>query len=464
MMEVVKIPLDNIQRMEVYENSRKLSLRHIVEEQQPDIAFTAVFYNSKNWAPVCPVKAAGKVLYQDKDYDYWALAWDEGSDVHPALIPRGSSGKAANYVANCLLVREGKPQPKLYYGKDVGGDRGRVGVALKDRQLYVLGCEDGMDAMTPEELRDLFAGMGCEFAIMMDGGRKVNFYCRQTGAMLQGKDPSQTLVLIYLKKEGEKPVSEKKKVCLDAGHSASNKYNKSPDGSFYEHEFALDMAKRMKTVLELAGVEVIETRPDDGDVSLGERCRISNAAKPDLFVSIHSNATGTLSTGPDGWGSARGWEAYVYGLSGARYKAAQAILSRVEGVCPAIRKTPVVGKPSLYVLANTSAPAVLIEHGFHTNKEDVGLLKDTDYRGRLAIAEACGILDWLGVPVPEDFRKPAVEEPAEPAEKSEAELAVEWITGTGIMLGDVNGDLMLDQPLTRKQFAVMLYRYAQQRK
>jgi len=458
MMEVVKIPLERIERMEVFENIGKLPLEKVVAMKQPDIAFTAVFYNSKNWAPVCPVKAAGKVLYQDKDYDYWALAWEQGSDAAPKLIPRGSSGAAANYVANCLLVREGKPQPKLYYGTDVGGDRGRVGVALKNRQLYVLGCEDGMDAMTPEELRDLFAGMECEFAIMMDGGRKVNFYCRRTGAMLQGKDPSQTLVLIYLKKEGEKPVSEKKKVCLDAGHDAANLANKSPDGSYYEHEFCLDMAKRIKAVLELAGVEVLETRPDGKAVSLNDRCRISNAAKPDLFVSLHSNAAAA-----SGWSSARGWMAYVYGLSGARYAAAKAILSRVEGVCPAIRTNALVANAGLYVLKNTNAPAVLIEHGFHTNREDVELLKDSAYRQKLAEAEAFGILDWLGVPAPEDFRKPAVDEPAAPAEKSEAELAVEWITGKGIMLGDVNGNLMLDQPLTRKQFAVMLYQYDQQK-
>ena len=46
---------------------------------------------------------------------------------------------------------------------------------------------------------------------------------------------------------------------------------------------------------------------------------------------------------------------------------------------------------------------------------------------------------------------------------SEAELAVKWLTENKIMLGD-SGDLMLDQPLTRKQFALMLYRYHQRNK
>lgn len=230
-------------------------------------------------------------------------------------------------------------------------------------------------------------------------------------------------------------------VCLDAGHDAGNRANASPDGSYFEHEFALDMAGRIRKVLEAAGVTVVETRPDGNAVSLAERCQIANAVDGlDLFVSLHSNAAAS-----SGWSNARGWECYVYSFSGARYAAAKAILARVEGVAPAIRSTPIWEKPGLYVIKHTNAPAVLIEHGFHTNKKDVELLKDPGYRQRLAEAEAAGILDWLGVEVPDT--------------QTEAELAVEWITGEGIMRGNGAGDMMLDQPITRKQFAVMLYRY-----
>lgn len=87
----------------------------------------------------------------------------------------------------------------------------------------------------------------------------------------------------------------------------------------------------------------------------------------------------------------------MYGLSGARYKAAKTILASVEGVAPAIRSTPILAKPGLYVLAHTSATAVLIEHGFHTSKEDVAYLKDSAYREKLAVAEARGILEYFGI-------------------------------------------------------------------
>ena len=52
-------------------------------------------------------------------------------------------------------------------------------------------------------------------------------------------------------------------------------------------------------------------------------------------------------------------------------------------------------------------------------------------------------------------------EDEEPAELSEADKAVAWGTENGIMFGNSAGDLMLDQPVTRKQFLVMLYRYHQ---
>ena len=41
-----------------------------------------------------------------------------------------------------------------------------------------------------------------------------------------------------------------------------------------------------------------------------------------------------------------------------------------------------------------------------------------------------------------------------------AKDAVTWAKTAGIMTGNADGDLMLSQPLTRQQFAVMLHRYA----
>ena len=110
--------------------------------------------------------------------------------------------------------------------------------------------------------------------------------------------------------------------------------------------------------------------------------------------------------------------------------------------------------PALYVLKHTVAPAVLIEHAFHTNEEDVANLKDSTWRATVAEAEARGITDYLDVA----WVSETPQEPHEPVMDSEAEQAVAWLTESGVMRGDAAGDLMLDQPLTRRQYAVMEYR------
>ena len=206
------------------------------------------------------------------------------------------------------------------------------------------------------------------------------------------------------------------------------------------------MGKRIQVILERHGVAVTKTRTGGEAVSLARRCEIANSIQGlDLFVSLHSNAAGS------GWSSASGWSAYVFSAASSGHDAAQDILEQVEAAGITVRTTPIMEDPSLYVLKGTVAPAVLIEHGFHTNQEDVKKLRNSSYRQRLAAAEARGILDYLGIPW-QDEETPETE-------PTEAELAVDWITENGIMLGDVNGDLMLDKPITRRQFAVMLYRY-----
>ena len=71
------------------------------------------------------------------------------------------------------------------------------------------------------------------------------------------------------------------------------------------------------------------------------------------------------------------------------------------------------------------------------------------------VRDAPGLADHLGVAwVPETSQ----ETPGEDIVPTEAEQAVAWITERGIMRGNEAGDLMLDAPLTRRQYAVMEYR------
>ena len=54
------------------------------------------------------------------------------------------------------------------------------------------------------------------------------------------------------------------------------------------------------------------------------------------------------------------------------------------------------------VLRDTEMPAVLIEHGFYTNKEECEKLKSDSFRQKCAIYDAKGILEQLGMAYKED--------------------------------------------------------------
>ena len=74
---------------------------------------------------------------------------------------------------------------------------------------------------------------------------------------------------------------------------------KGPGGTL-EKQITLDLAKRLKSVLEARmGVHVVLTRDDDRAVTLDERTATANNAKGHVFVSLHMNGSPSPArTGP----------------------------------------------------------------------------------------------------------------------------------------------------------------------
>ena len=108
MVHIERTPLKMILRAVVYQNTEKLSLSEIVEREKPDLAMTGAFYNPAEWAPVCPVKAGGTVLFVDQQYSYWALGWDVGADMLPVLVPPAGRATAGTmWQTACWSGRDG---------------------------------------------------------------------------------------------------------------------------------------------------------------------------------------------------------------------------------------------------------------------------------------------------------------------------------------------------------------------
>lgn len=381
------IPLSKVSKIQLYINAGKKSLAAIMAETGADYGMNGgLFSGSKS---LCNVKADGKVV-NDPGWTEYGYAWNTGPDISMDIIPNSKK----NYIG-CVQLKAGKAPA---YQPDMGGKRGRTAMGLAGSNLVLYCTGDGTaDASTPEDLHtELLQKFQCDSALMLDGGGSSQ--CDFKGKKITASRVVANLILVYLKKEGDKPVSEKK-VVLDPGHGNQSN-NQSPDGTYSEPEFALDMAERMRAILTRHGVAVTFTRSgadnptgkaDTNDLQY--RCDVANAIKDlDLFVSLHTNAAGS------GWSSARGWEIYASspGDTAGRNIAAKAIAKRVREAGVTVHGEAVKHE-RFYVLKNTTAPAVLIEHGFHTNKEDVALLKSADYRKKLAVAQCKGILDYLGI-------------------------------------------------------------------
>src|SRR5438045_8579774 len=78
-------------------------------------------------------------------------------------------------------------------------------------------------------------------------------------------------------------------VVLDPGHGGHDKGQVSRYGN--EKDFALDVARKLRPLLQAKGLRVIMTREGDYFVPLEVRAKIANAARNSIFVSIHLKAT-----------------------------------------------------------------------------------------------------------------------------------------------------------------------------
>lgn len=229
-------------------------------------------------------------------------------------------------------------------------------------------------------------------------------------------------------------------VCLDPGHGPETG-NASPDGSYLEREFTWDMCARLRVRLEEQGFRVILTRTEDVKPTLTRRAQVSNDAGADLFLSVHSNAAGS-----GGWSAPQGVVIYTSapGANAPRNIAAEDILAQLRLAGVRLWGNGLAHE-RFTVLVETTAPALLIEYGFHTNREETALLKDPAYRETLAEATVRGICRFFDVP----YREGPGEEQAAPWAQEAWDRAV----ALGILDGTAPGGVV-----TREMLAVVLER------
>lgn len=393
------IPLARVERIAVVFGEGR-SLAQVKAATGCDCILNGGLYDFTTGKPVAHLKVEGTVCAKE-DWGAWGYAWDAGADIQMLPVPHETAAKA-NYITCLPLLTpwDGVDAP-LTYPPALGGKRGRTALALTGEGLVLYCSGDGTaDGATPEELRAQLYARGAKTALMLDSGGSSQ--CDLGGGqVIPSARRVNNYICVWVKKKAQTPdkeedtMSDRPIVCLDPGHGPGT-VNGSPDGSYKEREFTWDMYQRVRPLLEGRGIRVIVTRREDDKPSLTARAKVSNDAGAHLFISLHSNANGS-----GGWNGAYGLMIYtsVAGDSAGRNKAAKAILARMTQAGVALHGSGLDHNPQYTVLTATTAPACLIEYGFHTNREDVELLKDAAHREKLAKATVDGICDYLGVAV-----------------------------------------------------------------
>ena len=188
------------------------------------------------------------------------------------------------------------------------------------------------------------------------------------------------------------------KICLDPGHYG--KYNSGIIKGYYESEMNLKLAYKLKEKLEKYGAKVFLTRTGTEDLSLYSRGQVAVKNDCDVFFSIHSNARSGDETH-------RGVVVY-YSIFQPEHKglmeelgraAAEAMGSIFQG---ALTRKGNNGNWDYNTVIKSAVDggvpmAFLVEHGYHTNREDCAALMQDEVLEKIAEAEAGILAEHFGL-------------------------------------------------------------------
>jgi N-acetylmuramoyl-L-alanine amidase len=218
-------------------------------------------------------------------------------------------------------------------------------------------------------------------------------------------------------------------IVIDPGHGGVETGAIGPSG-LQEKDLTLDLARRLRTLLERQGATVVLTRDEDRVLPLDDRTAIANHNRAILFISIHLNASKRKSAvGAETYflaTSATDDEARTLaGLENKAYEPPDAPLPTTTGSTPAHALELILwdlaqnsflvessrlaesiqtelnaatgvrdrgGRQAPFrVLMGATMPAILIEAGFISNPEEEARFKDDAYKDKVAEAIATAV-------------------------------------------------------------------------
>ena len=186
-------------------------------------------------------------------------------------------------------------------------------------------------------------------------------------------------------------------IVIDAGHGGIDP-GKVGINDAEEKVLNLQIARRLKALLESEGIKVVLTREDENGLykegtknkkveDMQKRCEIITEAMPVFTISIHQNSY------PEEY--VKGAQTFYYGKSVEGKELAEIIqASMVERLDKENHRTAKANE-SYYLLKRTPTPTVIVECGFLSNSQEAELLATEEYQEQVAWAIHMGLMQYL---------------------------------------------------------------------
>lgn len=188
-------------------------------------------------------------------------------------------------------------------------------------------------------------------------------------------------------------------IIIDAGHGGED--GGAQEGGVLEKDINLEIARKTADILRLSGYAVKEVRKEDISVysddadtlrekkvsDLNNRVKLFNERDNQLVVSIHQNKFDNSKY--------HGTQIFYSQNAPESADLAKAIQTSVVLLLQNDNTREIKpGGKDIFILKNTTVPAVIVECGFISNREELQRLTDEMYQKEIAYAIVMGVIDY----------------------------------------------------------------------
>ena len=187
-------------------------------------------------------------------------------------------------------------------------------------------------------------------------------------------------------------------ILIDPGHGGEDGGAQASEGTL-EKNINLAISLPLRDVLKFLGYEVKMTRDTDISIHSADAQSIKNKKVSDMKnrLKMYNDSMMTISIHQNHFPATQYFGTQIFYSS--NHPASQAIANSIrscvlEKLQPENKRELKKGGSEIYLLNKTFVPAVLVECGFLSNETERDKLKSPDYQKKMALAIACGVLEY----------------------------------------------------------------------